>query len=111
MPYDFSTWDRNCLEEQVTPLAGNVTGTVPSWLRGSYILDGPGRMTFGESEFNHIFDGSALLQKFTFEETGVTFASRFLQSYAYTSNMEHQQIVVSEFGTTGKSVAKGKLGK
>ncbi|KAK4313520.1 hypothetical protein Pmani_015136 [Petrolisthes manimaculis] len=111
MPYDFSTWDRNCLEEQVTPIAGDVTGTVPSWLRGSYLLDGPGRMTFGESEFNHIFDGSALIQKFTFEETGVTFASRFLQSYAYTSNMEHQQIVVSEFGTTGKSVAKGKLGK
>lgn len=111
MPYDFTTWDRNCLEEQVTPLAGSVTGSIPPWLRGSFILDGPGRMTFGEHEFNHVFDGSALLQKFDLVETGASFSSRFLRSYAYTSNLEHQQIVVSEFGTTGKSVAKSKIGK
>nr|XP_045609656.1 carotenoid isomerooxygenase-like [Procambarus clarkii] len=111
MPYDFTTWDRNALEEQPTPLEGTVRGTVPAWLRGAYLLDGPGRMTYGEYEFNHVFDGSALLQKFTFGETGVTFTSKFLRSYAYTTNLEHQQIVVSEFGTTGKSVAKNKLSK
>nr|XP_053644350.1 carotenoid isomerooxygenase-like [Cherax quadricarinatus] len=111
MPYDFSTWDRNCLEEQVIPIDGTVKGTVPPWLRGSYLLDGPGRMTYGENEFNHVFDGSALLQKFTFGETGVSFASRFLRSYAYTTNLEHKQIVVSEFGTTGKSIAKSALSK
>ncbi|KAG7157614.1 carotenoid isomerooxygenase-like [Homarus americanus] len=111
MPYDFTTWDRNCLEEHVTPIDGTMSGSIPPWLRGSYILDGPGRMTFGEYEFNHVFDGSALLQKFTFGETGVTFASRFLRTYAYNTNLEHEQIVVSEFGTTGKSVAKSKLSK
>nr|XP_027223258.1 carotenoid isomerooxygenase-like [Penaeus vannamei] len=111
MPYDFTTWDRNCLEEQVTPVQGEVTGTIPPWLRGSFLLDGPGRMTYGEHEFNHVFDGSALLQRFTFGETGATFCSRFLKSYAYTTNLENEQIVVSEFGTTGKSVTKGKLAK
>ncbi|XP_071512555.1 carotenoid isomerooxygenase-like [Panulirus ornatus] len=111
MPYDFSTWDRNCLEEQATPIDGALTGSLPPWLRGSYVLDGPGRMTYGEYEFNHVFDGSALLQKFTFGETGVTFSSRFLRTYAYNTNLEHEQIVVSEFGTTGKSVAKNKLSK
>ncbi|XP_064108966.1 carotenoid isomerooxygenase-like [Macrobrachium nipponense] len=111
MPYDFTTWDRNCLEEHATPLDGTVTGTIPPWLRGSYILDGPGRMTYGTSEFNHVFDGSALIQKFTIGETGVTFTSRFLRSYAYTTNLENEQIVVSEFGTTGKSVTKNKLAK
>ena len=68
-------------------------------------------MTYGENEFNHVFDGSALLQKFNITETGVTYNSRFLRSYAYTTNLEHGQIVVSEFGTTGKSVTKSKLGK
>lgn len=68
-------------------------------------------MTYGEHEFNHVFDGSALLQRFTFGETGATFCSRFLKSYAYTTNLENEQIVVSEFGTTGKSVTKGKLAK
>lgn len=68
-------------------------------------------MTYGEHEFNHVFDGSALLQRFTFGETGATFCSRFLKSYAYTTNLENEQIVVSEFGTTGKSLSKSKLGK
>ncbi|XP_063588330.1 beta,beta-carotene 15,15'-dioxygenase-like isoform X2 [Penaeus indicus] len=111
MPYDFTTLHRNCLVEQVTPLPGNLTGTLPPWLRGSYLLDGPGRMTYGENEFNHIFDGSALIQKFTLGENGATFSSRFLRSYAYTTNLENEQIVVSEFGTTGKSLSKSKLGK
>ncbi|ROT69029.1 hypothetical protein C7M84_012812 [Penaeus vannamei] len=111
MPYDFTTLHRNCLVEQVAPLQGNVTGTLPPWLRGTYLLDGPGRMTFGESEFNHVFDGSALMQKFTLGENGATFSSRFLRSYAYTTNLENEQIVVSEFGTTGKSLSKSKLGK
>ncbi|XP_050736587.1 carotenoid isomerooxygenase-like [Eriocheir sinensis] len=111
MPYDFSTWDRNCLEEHVTPIDGTLTGSIPPWVRGAYLLNGPGRMTYGDIEFNHVFDGSALLQRFAITETGVTFNSRFLRSYAYTTNLEHGQIVVSEFGTTGKSVAKGKLSK
>ncbi|XP_042886627.1 carotenoid isomerooxygenase-like [Penaeus japonicus] len=68
-------------------------------------------MTYGEHEFNHVFDGSALLQKFTFGENGATFSSRFLKSYAYTTNLENEQIVVSEFGTTGKSLSRSKLGK
>lgn len=111
MPYDFTTWDRNCLEEQATPIDGALTGTVPPWLQGSFILDGPGRMTYGTSEFKHIFDGSAIMQKFAISETGITFTSRFLRSYAYATNSEHEQIVVSEFGTTGKSVTKNKLAK
>lgn len=109
--YDFTTWDRNCMEEQSTPIDGASTGTIPPWLRGSYILNGPGRMKYGDSEFNHVFDGSAILQKFSFSEIGITYSSKFLRSYAYQSNCENESIVVSEFGTTGKSVAKGKMAK
>lgn len=100
-----------CLALAVTNTPPSPAGTIPPWLRGSFLLDGPGRMTYGEHEFNHVFDGSALLQRFTFGETGATFCSRFLKSYAYTTNLENEQIVVSEFGTTGKSVTKGKLAK
>jgi len=109
--YDFTTWDRNCMEEQPTPIDGTSSGTIPPWLRGSYILNGPGRMKYGDSEFNHVFDGSAILQKYTFSEIGITYSSKFLRSYAYTSNCENESIVVSEFGTVGKSVAKGKMAK
>jgi len=109
--YDFTTWDRNCMEEQPTPIDGTSSGTIPPWLRGSYILNGPGRMKYGDSEFNHVFDGSALLQKFNFSEIGITYSSKFLRSYAYTCNSENESIVVSEFGTTGASVKTGKMAK
>lgn len=68
-------------------------------------------MKYGEHEFKHVFDGSAILQKFTFSEIGVAYTSRFITSYAYLSNSEHKQIVVSEFGTKGSSVSKGAFAK
>lgn len=109
--YNFSTWDRNCDVEQLSPLDASVSGSVPSWLTGSVITNGPGKMKYGEHEFNHAFDGSAILQKYSFTETGVTYMSKFLKSYAYTANTEHQKIVVSELGTTGSSIAKGGISK
>ncbi|KAA0203831.1 hypothetical protein HAZT_HAZT004551 [Hyalella azteca] len=86
-------------------------GTIPSWLRGSLVCNGPGLMKYGDHEFKHVFDGSAMLQKFTISETGMTYTSKFIKSFAYTTNTEHQQIVVSEFGTRGCSVTKGFLSK
>ncbi|CAL4146233.1 unnamed protein product, partial [Meganyctiphanes norvegica] len=111
MEIDKNSALRNCLYEKPYTIAPNLTGTIPPWLRGSYILNGPGRMKYGDSEFNHVFDGSALLQKFTFSEIGITYSSKFLRSFAYTSNSENESIVVSEFGTCGKSAAKGKMAK
>lgn len=111
MPYDFSTWDRNCDKEQSEPLQGTLSGTIPAWLKGSLVCNGPGLMKYGDQEFNHVFDGSAIFQKFEVTETGVVYTSKFLRSNAYVSNSEHKQIVVSEFGTKGSSVSKGVLSK
>lgn len=49
--------------------------------------------------FNHWFDGMALLHQFHIEDGKVTYMSRFLNSGCYKENMEHNRIVVSEFGT------------
>ncbi|KAL7643624.1 UNVERIFIED_CONTAM: hypothetical protein RMT77_005607 [Armadillidium vulgare] len=115
MPYDFSTFDRNCAKEQETPISGSVTGSIPSWLRGSLILNGPGKMKFGDQEYLHVFDGAAVLQKVNFTETGPTYSSKFLRSSAFQVNSENDQIVVSELGTKGTSVnnksALQKLGE
>jgi len=68
-------------------------------------------MKYGDQEFKHVFDGSAILQKFSISDTGVTYTSRFLRSNAYVSNSENQRIVVSEFGTKGSSTSKGLFSK
>ncbi|KAF2364947.1 Carotenoid oxygenase [Trinorchestia longiramus] len=111
MSYDIGTWDRNCNVEHTEPLQGTLTGSIPSWLSGSLVCNGPGLMKYGSQEFKHVFDGSAILQKFSISETGISYTSKFIKSHAYQANTEHQQIVVSEFGTTGSSTSKNFLSK
>ena len=61
---DLSIWLRSCTQETTAPLEGRVSGTIPSWLDGSLVMNGPGKFFFGDQVVNHLFDGSALLQKY-----------------------------------------------
>lgn len=42
----------------------NFLGTIPVWLNGSLLRNGPGRMKIGSSTYEHVFDGSALLHRY-----------------------------------------------
>lgn len=50
-------------------------------------------------EYQHLFDGLALMQKLVIKSGNVTYTSRFLRSDSYTKNTKYNRIVVSEFGT------------
>ncbi|XP_047449236.1 beta-carotene oxygenase 2b [Mugil cephalus] len=95
-----------CIEKIVTSVEDNpesiateVTGTIPPWIRGNFLRNGPGKFEIGNQTFNHWFDGMALLHQFKISNGQVTYKSRFLSSDSYQSNKEHNRIVVSEFGT------------
>ena len=60
---DTSIWMRSCEKEVVVPIAGTITGTIPKWLRGTLLRNGPGSLKVGEYRFDHLFDGSALLHR------------------------------------------------
>ncbi|XP_078469839.1 beta,beta-carotene 15,15'-dioxygenase-like [Lampetra planeri] len=77
----------------------SVQGSVPGWLRGCLIRNGPGRHCVGPSCYQHWFDGLALLRKFRFCDGRVWFSSRYLQSDTYKKNVAANRIVVPEFGT------------
>ncbi|XP_037071797.1 carotenoid isomerooxygenase-like [Pollicipes pollicipes] len=96
---DLSVWMRSCDKEQLEPLHGTVTGTIPSWIRGSLLRNGPGRLNVGDDEFKHLFDASALLHRFHISNGTVTYQNRFLKSRTYERNTAARRIVVSEFGT------------
>ena len=95
---------------------------MPRWLSGRLIRNGPGLFEVGDTKYDHIFDGLALLHSFTINEgiefccpgkfyatihisnliilSGkVSYRSRFLRSDTYEKNMAANRIVVSEFGT------------
>ncbi|XP_069038565.1 carotenoid-cleaving dioxygenase, mitochondrial isoform X2 [Lepisosteus oculatus] len=87
------------VEETPEPVGARVQGQIPAWVRGSFLRNGPGKFEFGNHEYNHWFDGMALMHQFKIEGGTVTYRSRFLRSDSYCANSEHNRIVVSEFGT------------
>ncbi|XP_019719759.1 beta,beta-carotene 9',10'-oxygenase-like isoform X2 [Hippocampus comes] len=87
------------IEETPDPIPAEVQGTIPHWINGSLLRNGPAKFEFGDTHYNHWFDGMAMLHKFKMEKGQVTYMSRFLRSDAYKKNSERDRIMVSEFGT------------
>ncbi|XP_053546289.1 carotenoid-cleaving dioxygenase, mitochondrial [Bombina bombina] len=85
--------------ESPQPIPTQVTGTIPKWIKGSLLRNGPGRFEFGNDNYNHWFDGMALMHKFRIEDGSVTYMSKFLESDSYNANKSSNRILASEFGT------------
>nr|XP_020462100.1 beta,beta-carotene 15,15'-dioxygenase-like [Monopterus albus] len=85
--------------EKPEPLQAEVKGTIPSWLQGTLLRNGPGIFSVGDTSYNHWFDGMAIMHSFVFKNGEVIHRSRFLRSDTYKANMAANRIVVSEMGT------------
>ncbi|XP_036399834.1 beta-carotene oxygenase 1, like [Megalops cyprinoides] len=85
--------------ETPEPVKANVEGTLPHWLQGTLLRNGPGMFSVGDTAYNHWFDGMALIHSFTFKDGEVYYRSKYLNSDTYKKNMTANRIVVSEFGT------------
>jgi carotenoid cleavage dioxygenase-like enzyme len=70
------------LTEERTGTSLPVTGTVPAWLSGTLIRNGPGRFDAGGG-VNHWFDGLAMLRRYAFDDGEVEYTNRFLRTEAY----------------------------
>ena len=44
------------------------SGTIPPWLSGRLIRNGPGLFEVGDTKYSHLFDGLALLHSFTIDK-------------------------------------------
>lgn len=66
-----------------------VSGTVPDWLQGTLVRNGPGSFAAGRSPLQHWFDGLAMLHGFAFNQGRVTYTNKFLQSPAYIDGKKH----------------------
>jgi carotenoid cleavage dioxygenase-like enzyme len=76
-----------------------VRGTMPGWLTGSLIRNGPGTFQVGQRRYRHWFDGLAMLHRFSFSEGRVSYANRFLETRAYAAARDEGRIAYPEFAT------------
>jgi carotenoid cleavage dioxygenase-like enzyme len=75
-----------------------VEGSIPEWLAGSLVRNGPAKYEAGERRMRHWFDGLAMLHRFSFAGGSVSYANRFLRTNAYRE-AERGQISYREFAT------------
>jgi len=76
-----------------------VEGEVPGWLAGTLIRNGPAQFEVGDHEYNHWFDGHAMLHAFRMEGGAVEYRNRFVESKSRQEALKQGEIVRSEFAT------------
>jgi len=77
-----------------------VEGTIPSWLDGTYLRNGPGYFQAGDREFPHLFDGYSTLVRLNFNNGKLIAGHAQLQSDAYKAAMRSGKVNYREFAVT-----------
>lgn len=77
-----------------------VEGSLPPWLDGTHLRNGPGAFEVGGQALTHWFDGLALVRRYGFDpETGtVDYRVRFLRSETYREARDGR-LSTAQFGT------------
>ena len=73
-------------------------GTIPAWLEGDLLRNGPAMWRVGGHRLNHWFDGMAMLHRFGIRAGKVSYTNRFLRSKDYQA-AQNGAIEFSEFAT------------
>ncbi|MDH6215499.1 carotenoid oxygenase family protein [Streptomyces pseudovenezuelae] len=88
-----------------------VEGTLPPWLSGTLLRNGPACFEVGDRSFRHWFDGQAMIHRFHVaaagdasgdadgDATGVTYTNRYLATPARTAALANGRITYGEFAT------------
>ncbi|KAL1522555.1 hypothetical protein AB1Y20_017540 [Prymnesium parvum] len=88
-----------------------VEGELPSWLRGTFIRNGPGLYEVGERRMRHWFDGYAMLTRVHFagSERAPLLTSRFVETDAF-AKARRGEMAYAEFMTPLAAPGSGLLG-
>ncbi|CAG5115115.1 unnamed protein product [Candidula unifasciata] len=81
------------------PVQLQIQGTIPKWLTGSLYRNGSGVFKIGNTQFKHVFDGFAVLSRWTIKDGEVSFQSSVLDTESYRKSQKLNKIAGSAFGT------------
>ena len=76
-----------------------VAGEIPSFLRGTYYLNGPARFARGEVRYRHWLDGDGMVCALRFDDEGARLTARFVRSAKLAAEEAAGQALYRAFGT------------
>jgi len=75
-------------------LTWSLNQSIPSWLQGSYIKNGPAQIKFGtDRQYANLIDGWGKLHKLTFTNGKVKFSGRMIETANYKKCAERDDLV------------------
>ena len=78
------------------PLSWSLNTSIPTWLQGSYVKNGPGQRKFGDDRhYSSYLDSWGKLNKFTFNGELVTFSGRMIETANYNRSVNKGEMVPS----------------
>jgi all-trans-8'-apo-beta-carotenal 15,15'-oxygenase len=86
--------------QEQSAVTGEVTGTLPPFLRGSCYFNGPARFSRGGLNYRHWLDGDGMIAALTVGPDGATFTNRFVRSVKFTREESEGRPVFRTFGTS-----------
>mmetsp|Transcript_110494 Transcript_110494/g.165366 ORF Transcript_110494/g.165366 Transcript_110494/m.165366 type:complete len:548 (+) Transcript_110494:108-1751(+) len=86
------------LEKETSHSDLPVSGTIPSWLKGTLVRNGPSLFEIGDESFQHWFDGQAMLHGFTFDGSGkFAYENKLLDTAGLRAHRKAGKIAAKEF--------------
>ena len=76
-----------------------IEGDLPEWLTGTLIRNGPAQFEVGNQDYNHWFDGHAMLHAFRMDGSTIGYRNRFVESRSRQEALDQGEIARSEFAT------------
>jgi Lignostilbene-alpha,beta-dioxygenase and related enzymes len=79
----------------------SLEGSLPEWLTGTLVRNGPGEFETDDGPLQHWFDGLALIRRFGLDGSAdtVRFSARFLRSAEYEHVRQTGSLKTGQFGT------------
>jgi carotenoid cleavage dioxygenase-like enzyme len=90
------------LEKTVSHQELPVQGSIPSWLDGHFLRNGPALFEVEQRRYNHWFDGLAMLHRFELNKGTVFYTNKFLESRNFTDVKATRQFSYDQFSTNPK---------
>ncbi|KAG6550068.1 hypothetical protein Mapa_008024 [Marchantia paleacea] len=87
-----------------------VQGSIPQWLAGTYLRNGPGLFNIADKEAHHLFDGFSTLLRLKFEGGKLIASHNQLRSDAYNAAQKFQRVAYQEFSAPPEKNLLARLG-
>lgn len=89
----------------------DIKGQVPRWLRGTYYINGPARFERAGFRYKHWLDGDGMVYALRFEDDGIHFTNRFIQTPKLKEEEAAGRPLYRCFGTTfpGNKLRRGVM--